>query len=288
MKDASLVTLVLTLQFLRPLHRERLIADIYKGLRENGGLMLVEKVLGEDSHFNRLFIKHYYDNKRRNGYSEMEIAQKREALENVLIPYKLLENRELLLQAASATWTCISSGTTSAASSRSSDVMMLARIGDFLFRFRNLIFPLCLPLALLPGPPLFGNVLVAAALGFLIAAMGEAVRACTIGLQYIVRGGKDRRVYAKDLVTGGLYAHTRNPMYVGNMLILIGLAVASNSWTCVAVAIPFYAFVCAAIVAAEERYLQGRFGAGFDALSRRTAMVAAIAGNPSHACGTQL
>ena len=98
-KDASLVTLVLTLQFLRPLHRERLIGDIYKGLRENGGLILVEKVLGEDSHFNRLFIKHYYDYKRRNGYSETEIAQKREALENVLIPYKLLENRELLLKA---------------------------------------------------------------------------------------------------------------------------------------------------------------------------------------------
>jgi tRNA (cmo5U34)-methyltransferase len=99
MKDASLALMVLTLQFLRPLHREKLIADIYKGLGENGGLILVEKVLGEDSHFNRLFIKHYYDYKRRNGYSETEIAQKREALENVLIPYKLLENRELLLRA---------------------------------------------------------------------------------------------------------------------------------------------------------------------------------------------
>jgi tRNA (cmo5U34)-methyltransferase len=90
--------MVLTLQFLRPLHREKLIADIFAGLRENGGLILVEKVLGEDSHFNRLFIKHYYDYKRRNGYSETEIAQKREALENVLIPYKLLENRQLLLK----------------------------------------------------------------------------------------------------------------------------------------------------------------------------------------------
>lgn len=98
MKDASLALMVLTLQFLRPLHRERLIADVFKGLRENGGLILVEKVLGEDSHFNRLFIKHYYDFKRRNGYSETEIAQKREALENVLIPYKLLENRETLLK----------------------------------------------------------------------------------------------------------------------------------------------------------------------------------------------
>ena len=145
---------------------------------------------------------------------------------------------------------------------------MLEKIGDFLFRFRNLLFPLCLPLALLPGPKLFDKLLVAAALGFVIAATGEAVRASTIGLQYIVRGGKDRRVYAKDLVTGGVYAHTRNPMYVGNMLILIGLAVASNSWTCVAVVIPVYAFVCAAIVAAEERYLHGRFGVDFDAYCR--------------------
>ena len=83
--------------------------------------ILVEKVLGEESLFNRLFIKYYYDMKRRNGYSEMEIAQKREALENVLIPYKLLENRELLLRAGFRRSTCSSSGTTSAGSSPSSD-----------------------------------------------------------------------------------------------------------------------------------------------------------------------
>ena len=50
------------------------------------------------AHRHPLFIGYYYDQKRRNGYSEMEIVQKREALENVLIPYKLLENRELLLR----------------------------------------------------------------------------------------------------------------------------------------------------------------------------------------------
>lgn len=95
--NASVALLLLTLQFVRPLRRERLMADIHRGLNENGALILVEKVLGEDSMFNRLFIKYYYDMKRRHGYSELEIAQKREALENVLIPYKLLENRELLL-----------------------------------------------------------------------------------------------------------------------------------------------------------------------------------------------
>lgn len=97
-EDASLVLLILTLQFVRPLHRDRLISDIYRGLRPQGCLLLVEKVLGEESHFNRLFIKYYYEMKRRNGYTDTEIAQKREALENVLIPYRLLENRELLLR----------------------------------------------------------------------------------------------------------------------------------------------------------------------------------------------
>jgi len=95
-KGASLVVLCLTLQFVRPLQRERLIQSIYDQLDDNGAVLLVEKVLGESSMFNRLFIEYYYDFKRRNDYSDMEIAQKREALENVLVPYKLEENRELL------------------------------------------------------------------------------------------------------------------------------------------------------------------------------------------------
>jgi len=98
-QNASLVLMVLTLQFIRPLYRDKLIRTILQGLNENGCLILVEKVLGEDSIFNRLFIRYYYDLKKRQGYSELEIAQKREALENVLIPYKLLENREMLLRA---------------------------------------------------------------------------------------------------------------------------------------------------------------------------------------------
>lgn len=97
-ENASLVMMLLTLQFIRPLNRERLMQDIYRGMNDQGCLLLIEKVLGEDSLFNRLFIKYYYDMKRRHGYSDLEISRKREALENVLIPYKLLENRELLLR----------------------------------------------------------------------------------------------------------------------------------------------------------------------------------------------
>lgn len=98
LQNASVVLMVLTLQFIRPLYRDHLVSTIFRGLNENGCLIVVEKVLGEDSLFNRLFIKYYYELKRRHGYSQLEIAQKREALENVLIPYKLLENREMLIR----------------------------------------------------------------------------------------------------------------------------------------------------------------------------------------------
>ena len=98
MANASVVILNLTLQFIRPLNRDRVVAGMAAGLNKDGCLILVEKMLSENSTINRLFIKHYYEFKKRNGYSEMEIAQKREALENVLIPYHFDENRELLLR----------------------------------------------------------------------------------------------------------------------------------------------------------------------------------------------
>jgi len=95
-QNASVVVLCLTLQFIRPIYRERLLNSIIKGMVPNGVLILVEKNLTENSVFNRDYIKYYYNYKRRNQYSEMEISQKREALENILIPYKLSENIHML------------------------------------------------------------------------------------------------------------------------------------------------------------------------------------------------
>ena len=95
-ENASVVVLCLTLQFVRPIYRERLIKNILDGLNPGGVLILVEKILAEESSFNRDFIDYYYNYKRRNQYSELEISQKREALENVLVPYKLSENISLL------------------------------------------------------------------------------------------------------------------------------------------------------------------------------------------------
>jgi tRNA (cmo5U34)-methyltransferase len=97
--NASVVVLCLTLQFIRPLYRLNLLRQIYEGMVPGGCLILVEKILAEESGLNRNFIKYYYDFKRRNDYSEMEISQKREALENVLVPYKLSEDLEMLQSA---------------------------------------------------------------------------------------------------------------------------------------------------------------------------------------------
>lgn len=99
LENASVVLLVLTLQFVRPLYRDKLIRRIVDAMPENGALIMVEKLTSSHTMLNRLFIKYYYDYKKRNGYSEVEIAQKREALENVLIPYRVEENHEMLREA---------------------------------------------------------------------------------------------------------------------------------------------------------------------------------------------
>ena len=96
LRNPSVVIFCLTLQFLRPLNREKILKKIAESLPENGAVILIEKILTEHSIFNRLFIEHYYQFKKRNGYNEIEIAKKRESLENVLVPYQLSENEALL------------------------------------------------------------------------------------------------------------------------------------------------------------------------------------------------
>jgi len=97
--NASVVILCLTLQFVRPVCRPKLLKSLCDQMNKGGCIIIIEKVLGETSEFNRKFIDYYYDMKRRNNYDEIEIAQKREALENVLVPYKVSENIQLLLDA---------------------------------------------------------------------------------------------------------------------------------------------------------------------------------------------
>ncbi len=93
--NAGIVTMCWTLQFVRPLRRDNLIRWIYDSLAEEGVLIVAEKILTNNGDMNRFFVDLYYDHKRQHGYADVEIARKREALENVLIPYRLDENVEL-------------------------------------------------------------------------------------------------------------------------------------------------------------------------------------------------
>ncbi|HEX5623238.1 MAG TPA: carboxy-S-adenosyl-L-methionine synthase CmoA [Sulfuricurvum sp.] len=81
-----------TLQFIRPMVRENLLCKIYDSLEEGGVFIFSEKVLSDNAKLNKQLIDCYYDFKKEQGYSEYEIVQKREALENVLIPYTMEEN----------------------------------------------------------------------------------------------------------------------------------------------------------------------------------------------------
>lgn len=84
-ENASVVVLNFTLQFLTPAKRLELLTNIYNGLLPGGVLVLSEKFVFEDSLSHQLLIDLHLDFKRNNGYSELEISQKRASLDNVLI-----------------------------------------------------------------------------------------------------------------------------------------------------------------------------------------------------------
>ncbi|UAB69262.1 carboxy-S-adenosyl-L-methionine synthase CmoA [Vibrio sp. SCSIO 43132] len=85
-ENASVVVLNFTLQFLSPEDRQNLLEKIYRGLRKGGILILSEKYVFENETANELLIDLHHDFKRANGYSELEISQKRSAIENVMRP----------------------------------------------------------------------------------------------------------------------------------------------------------------------------------------------------------
>jgi len=88
-----------TLQFIRPLVREELIKKIAASLKDDGVFIFSEKVISHHSKLNKDLIECYYAFKKEQGYSEYEIMQKREALENVLVPYSEEENIKMALSA---------------------------------------------------------------------------------------------------------------------------------------------------------------------------------------------
>ncbi len=146
--------------------------------------------------------------------------------------------------------------------------------GNFFFKYRNSVFPLIFAFAILVmrprillGDPALDRWLILTGAG--IALLGQAIRLTTIGFEYIERGGKEGKVYASRLVDRGVYGLSRNPMYVGNALIAVGMSMVTGSPQAYLVLIPSFLFIYEAIVAAEEHYLAPRFGAEYRAYCAR-------------------
>ena len=147
----------------------------------------------------------------------------------------------------------------------------MVSIGNFFFKYRNWIFILFYAALFIPSWPLFSKeafgelyYLWPVIIGLLVTVTGQVIRGATIGLAYIVRGGKEGKPYAEGLVTEGIFNHCRNPLYVGNILMLLGVGILANSLLYVAVMMPVFLFIYQAIVLAEENFLRNKFGPGYD------------------------
>ena len=102
-ENASVVVLNFTLQFIDPEDRTILIKRIFDGLRPGGVIILSEKVIFANPDQDERFVTLHHDFKRANGYSDLEISQKRRAIENVLITETIEQDQQRLLSAGFST-----------------------------------------------------------------------------------------------------------------------------------------------------------------------------------------
>jgi protein-S-isoprenylcysteine O-methyltransferase Ste14 len=143
-------------------------------------------------------------------------------------------------------------------------------LGRFLFKHRSRVFPLVLIALMLGLPPVYfrgsaGADHLVDLVGILITVSGQVLRVLVIGFAYIKRGGLAKQVYADDLVTRGVFATVRNPLYIGNLLILLGLFVVHGNPLVLLVGTLLFVIAYQSIVATEEDFLRRKFGTRYEA-----------------------
>jgi protein-S-isoprenylcysteine O-methyltransferase Ste14 len=141
----------------------------------------------------------------------------------------------------------------------------LERLGAALFRWRSftplLLVPVALPLLWRSRGPAHAAWAVA---GLALCALGQALRAWVLAQVPDGTSGQNEVLIATQLNTSGPYAHTRNPLYLGNLLITVGLCAVAHEPVLLALVAVLFGLQYRAIIAAEESFLRGRFGAAFD------------------------
>jgi protein-S-isoprenylcysteine O-methyltransferase Ste14 len=146
-------------------------------------------------------------------------------------------------------------------------------LGNLCFRYRDYLAPVAIALVVLASKPhpFLGRRALDPwwdAAGLSVSIAGQALRVLVIGLAYIKRGGRRKRIAADRLVVDGIFAHARHPLYVGNFLLLVGLMMIWNSQLGYVVAAllgcGLFSMACA-----EEAFLHAKFGPEYEAYSAR-------------------
>ena len=133
--------------------------------------------------------------------------------------------------------------------------------GDVLFKRRNAIFPIFLVCLFVAFTPNLNPVLPL--IGLVVTVSGQLLRMAVIGFAYIKRGGLNKKVYAESLVTTGFFAACRNPLYVGNVLILGGLLLMHGNPKVLVIGGVFFLTAYYAIIATEENFLRKKFAGDY-------------------------
>lgn len=150
----------------------------------------------------------------------------------------------------------------------------LAALGRGLFRWRSytpltVIAFAALWLALGPGAPMPGPRAALFAAGIGCALLGQAIRFYLMGTVRDGTSGQDYELCAVALNTHGPYRFTRNPLYLGNFLISLGVVLFVGDWVVLGAWLIFFFSQYTAIIRAEEEYLRGQFGALYDEYTAR-------------------
>jgi len=155
----------------------------------------------------------------------------------------------------------------------------MAAQGSFLFRWRSFLplFLFVIAISALPQSGYFEHLLGERAEGvwdmfcLVVAFAGLALRVVTNGFAPSGTSGRNtRRQRADVLNTSGVYSVMRNPLYLGNLIILLAFLLATKVWWVTFVAMPLAIVYYERIILAEERYLSGKFGKTYDAWAERT------------------
>ena len=147
---------------------------------------------------------------------------------------------------------------------------MMERAGRLLFRWRSftpvLLIAVAVPLVWRSRGPASPLWLVA---GLALCIAGQALRAWVLGQVPDGTSGQNEKLIAIQLNTSGPYTRTRNPLYLGNLAITLGLCLIAHDPVLLVIVAALFALQYRAIIAAEEGFLREQFGAQFDDYSSR-------------------